>query len=1192
MSAFESSMVDSKVQKALYSKMVAVNRQTPSSKPKDNIPHGTFSDLKSSLDSAQTFLPRDIIGDTNPFEQQILRSVYCKVSADVVDKNTGDIMSFASYMRGGPGGKGETTQANRPVSFKNTITPNSNSYRGDTGVTSVSVTQKSYFINEITINYTCPDPMDFESRIQPIFLKHGRLIVVEFGFGVNEAEFTSLSVLGAKTMKELTGENGEIVKRNQKFPDKYQAFMGQVTKYTFEATDYGGYSGNITIVSKGQNVLNSPIQQGDEDSDLKDEGLSSIDYQQKFKEIEDKKKQNLSEATGIDKNDISTATESKTKEDFQNSQTSFKATINRLEDVVEEYLKNSDPTSRDVEGAKPLRYRYFNGVMHYWIGYNIDFKPEEIDILTENQQRALQGYPDLREKFKKETRWWKKAQIAMEIGIKGTTAVTTDFLIGNGQESTLVNLVKKGAAQAGESLFEAHLNDKEKKSQHLVTWGWFEDHILNSFFQIRAKNQGQTSSILQEIRSVHKPYLYEVDSEETKIQKRKNTLANTEARQNLEAAEAIAQATGDSSVIEEQENEQDKVKLQNAKGLMQIQTNFKNYVNNRCNNSKVLQSLGLDSIIIPGQNTGKMFGGERSAKSLNTGFFGRGRDAKENEDAGRAIVGGSTAFAIGLGTATPVGVAAAAAYIGYKEIGERTNVIEEFRLVRLFEEIDSQFPNFSDQVGEFDYGYIRNMVFDVKYLKEAFSDITSIKDGLRGFWAKVNSDLGGFNNFQITQDINNDGRIGITDSNYLNPLEKAEDLLEKKKQSKIEDFAEDKKLIDKMFFFPIYSEYSIVRDFGLSLQLTDKAASLAAIGTNSETGDVDSTYHYDEGISAFSQLTAKAIGEGQLEKIKESYNPTLKQEKRKQQLEDLVVTGIKTAFSDNNKQGISSDIDVANQNPQAALKFNDDGIKFGEISEVAKSIDEINQKIKSNKGEEAGDSDSGDKLLSDFKYDDFGIMKARFRKEMLSNLVKGNSNDDTEKSNYNLNKPIIPIELTMTLDGIGGLVVGNLFRIDYLPELYRKYCYFFISQVGHQVGIGGWTTSITAKMKLDRVKMIKDGLLEKKIDDRPKLKGFSEKLTESKSKGKEFMEHDGVIYRLSSDSTGTKTLIEIQEEKDFVGPQLNGKQGTDENKQSSYSDKLKDKKNNYVDALATVNPSIKMARNITKGISHIKKYGG
>ena len=188
------------------------------------------------------------------------------------------------------------------------------------------------------------------------------------------------------------------------------------------------------------------------------------------------------------------------------------------------------------------------------------------------------------------------------------------------------------------------------------------------------------------------------------------------------------------------------------------------------------------------------------------------------------------------------------------------------------------------------------------------------------------------------------------------------------------------------------------------------------------------------------------------------------------------------------------------------------------------------------------------------------------KKYNLSDLVKGDSTDDTEKSNYNLNKPIIPIELTMTLDGIGGLVVGNLFRIDYLPELYRKYCYFFISQVGHQIGIGGWTTSITAKMKIDRVKMIKDGLLTKKIDDRPKIKGFSEKLTEAKAKGEQFVKHNGVVYKLSSDVTGTKTLIEIQETQDnLVGQQLS-------EKQSSYSDKLKDKKNKSNEA-AQNNPS-------------------
>ena len=39
-------------------------------------------------------------------------------------------------------------------------------------------------------------------------------------------------------------------------------------------------------------------------------------------------------------------------------------------------------------------------------------------------------------------------------------------------------------------------------------------------------------------------------------------------------------------------------------------------------------------------------------------------------------------------------------------------------------------------------------------------------------------------------------------------------------------------------------------------------------------------------------------------------------------------------------------------------------------------------------------------------------------------------------SNYQLNKTIIPLELDMTIDGVGGLKPGNLFRIDYLPKIY------------------------------------------------------------------------------------------------------------------------------------------------------------
>ena len=1082
MSAFESSMINSKVQKELYTKMVAVNRQSLGYGIQSR-PMNSFGETAVNLQVGQAFLPRDIVdNDNNPFEQQIVRSVFCKVSADVVDPKTNDIMNLASYITGGPGGNKEATQANRPISYKDDILPNSHTYRGDTGITSVSVTQKSYFLNEILVNWTCPDPQDFETRIQPIFLKHGRLIVVEFGFGVNNSEFTQLSTLGKKSMPEFIQD---IATKNQEYPSKYQVFSGQVTKYTFEATDYGGYTGTITIVSRGQNVLNSPVPQTKETKDLNDTGISGPEVVAKFKEINEDFEERQKDIIGPK---LLTPKE-KTVRRLKNAETTFKATINRLEDVVEEYLSKTEPESIEIKKSdKPLRYRYKNGAFHYWVGFNIDFKPEEIDILTKNQQAALEGYPELREKFKKETKWWKKALIGFEIGIKGTASVTTDFLIGNGNESTLSNLVKKGAAKAGETLFEAHLNDRERKSQHLVSWGWFEDHILNSFFQVQAKTSNGTTT-LQQIRSVHKPYKYELDEK------------STEPITSEEQAEGIKKRDSHYNDI-----------------ISEYKVNNKDaFVNNRCNNSKGVSSLGLGSIMIPKQNDELYGNKDFTAESVNGGLFGRG--AKGQDDFGTSVIAGSTALAAGVGTLNPVGAAAAGTYIATKEIGERVNVIEEDRISKLFKAIDESFPSFAENEDpNKNYGYIRNMVFDVKFLKESFTDITSVKDGLRDFWAKVNQEYQGFFNFQITQDIANDGRIGITDSNYLSPFERAEDLLDAAKQSRLDDFADGDKLRDKMFYLPIYSDYSIVRDFGLSLQLTDKAATLAALGTNS-SNEVGASYHYDEGIEAFSSITALASGDDtNSEKIQKSFNPTLKQIKKQQQLKSLVVTGLTTPFSEN-KKGTTSDLDLENQDEQISLVLDtsadSNGVEFQNIKQVSKTIDEINEKIKKKKDEGVNpDEPKSTKPESSFKYDDFGIMKPFYVKQMLTKITKGEKANSEEKANYNLNKPIIPIELTFTIDGQGGLRVGNLFRVDYLPELYRKYTYFFISQVNHAIGAGGWTTSVTAKMKLDRPRMIKDGLLSKKVDETPKVKTRDEVEAEALKAGRDSYEYEGILYKV------------------------------------------------------------------------------
>tara|TARA_B100001564_G_scaffold110637_1_gene91695 strand:- start:68 stop:520 length:453 start_codon:yes stop_codon:yes gene_type:complete len=66
----------------------------------------------------------------------------------------------------------------------------------------------------------------------------------------------------------------------------------------------------------------------------------------------------------------------------------------------------------------------------------------------------------------------------------------------------------------------------------------------------------------------------------------------------------------------------------------------------------------------------------------------------------------------------------------------------------------------------------------------------------------------------------------------------------------------------------------------------------------------------------------------------------------------------------------------------------------------------------------------------------------------------------------------------MTLDGIGGLKPGDMFRVDYLPKVYRDFAYFQIFQINHSMGTSGWETKITAQMKLDLTKMKNEGYIQ------------------------------------------------------------------------------------------------------------------
>jgi len=66
----------------------------------------------------------------------------------------------------------------------------------------------------------------------------------------------------------------------------------------------------------------------------------------------------------------------------------------------------------------------------------------------------------------------------------------------------------------------------------------------------------------------------------------------------------------------------------------------------------------------------------------------------------------------------------------------------------------------------------------------------------------------------------------------------------------------------------------------------------------------------------------------------------------------------------------------------------------------------------------------------------------------------------------------IPIELEITIDGTGGIIPGNPFQVDYIPQRYNKYTVFQSLSVGHTIDSSNWTTTIKGQIRvsMDKIK--------------------------------------------------------------------------------------------------------------------------
>ena len=381
------------------------------------------------------------------------------------------------------------------------------------------------------------------------------------------------------------------------------------------------------------------------------------------------------------------------------------------------------------------------------------------------------------------------------------------------------------------------------------------------------------------------------------------------------------------------------------------------------------------------------------------------------------------------------------------------------------------------------HGFIRNMVFNIDYIAESFAGVSSLEIGLRKFWSKVSGEYGGFWDFAIANDEDNSGKIGIIDT-YYNPQPDLPTMLENR--SKREDFVnykrkKDTELLndktDKIFTFPVYSKDSIVKDFSLSVNLSPEAVTLAVYGSNSDvkTGSDSNKGISEPAVRAYSLLLNK--------------NFTTDRKEGRGIGSSTVLSGIETPLQQNDK-GYASTIErFGGLEPLRK----GEGINFSGINDLKDDTNRILTGLLEKESTETlnqtniiYDVDTLDQNFKNyFVYNpSTGALKDSFKQFMISIINK--SENPVIDSNYTRLKPIIPLDLDLTIDGVGGLKPGDLFRVDYLPQPYREFCYFIIFNVSQEITNGGWFTKIKAKAIADLKALGSPAGEAYQINDKPK----------------------------------------------------------------------------------------------------------
>ena len=506
------------------------------------------------------------------------------------------------------------------------------------------------------------------------------------------------------------------------------------------------------------------------------------------------------------------------------------------------------------------------------------------------------------------------------------------------------------------------------------------------------------------------------------------------------------------------------------------------------------------------------------------------------------------------------------------------------------------------------FGFLRNMLINTKLIKKAFGvgddsistvETITITEALQNMFELLNEDINVWN-FQLSSDQHNPNRNKIVDTQVTVPLPPAGTSTEDssaKYPTTISVYENGEMINTGVFFFPVWRSDSMVKSQNLNVTIPNAIALSAMYGANFDMvktgGDPPAEASSEEATAVGLQGKDENNKDVTKDNISIALNQPVWRKVGTDSESDVDTELLSNGSQDDVYSWFKRNTKLLTENFKSKSAEIEKNIEANEVSaqqtEIDKTFDASEPppflddllRMEDKKGKKAfseirdyADTDvkvtSAGRTVSNTVGSTFAKLYGSIFEQLLVDDIKiikmkqpfidavqyeiMNNTTTTTSVSAKAQPLLLPMNLEMEIDGIGGIFPGNSFHSTYLPKRYRETALFQVFDINHKVDSAGWGVTLVGKMRstLERVihtetqtKTIeKLGLLErfkkaKQKSDSEQLKSSIERKLEKYSEIKDSSVRDRLqkLSKLKSSSTDEPTLTAAEKEfaKDYYG---------------------------------------------------------